>query len=248
MRALGIITMLIGMPILLHAQNEPQIRLRSLDFEEWKKHYTTLDEKGKLLHAVHISELEVDSKWCLDEPVKIAFNSSAGRALKNAGWYEWHPIRKCWVKKAVPKYSAYGNKNDGGEYSTDVNCPGVYGLFYIPGSKGKGIVFKAPAFHKIRQLSIHQDQPGISVVYRPENPSRSLFVPSKELSYSATISAEMEGPSGEVYVISESLLGGICDVDELKTAMNNPTVRLHKDRSDDKSDLTITEQALTQNK
>jgi len=208
--------MIVGLNTLLKAQGTPDIRLRSMNFEEWSKRFVTVDDKGRLLHALHISELKVDSKWCLEKPVRITFNSKEGRILKNAGWFEWHPVRNCWMKTDVPRYIAHKDKSSGGDYIIDVNCPGVYGLFFLSNPGTEGLAFKAPVFHRIKQLQIRQEAPGICVQYSPENPTRTVCIPTSSYTYSTKVSAVIETASGETYAIPETCLGGMIDIGEME--------------------------------
>lgn len=233
----------------LTAQDTIERQLRTVDFEEWNHKYSTVDEKGKLLHAVHISELTVNSKWCLNVPVRIAFNSSEGRILKDAGWYEWNPVRRCWMRIAVPNYSAHRDKAPGGEYIIDVNCPGVYGLFFLSSPSSAGVSFKAPGLHRIRQLKIVQERPGLSIVYCPERSSRSVFVPTKALTYSTQVSAEIESPKGDIYSVQATCLGGLMDMDELKAKNKSPVVYIGRGKASrlptDTKAVQSTESVLT---
>lgn len=248
-KALKTSILLLFMVTILSAQDTIESTLRTVDFEEWNNNYNTVDEKGKLLHVVHISELTVNSKWCLQVPVRITFNSNEGRILKNAGWYEWHPVRRCWMRIALPKYIAHADKASGGDYIIDVNCPGVYGLFFLPGSTSTGISFKAPALHRIRQLKIMQEYPGLSIVYHPEDPTRSVFVPTKNVTYSTQVSAEIETPKGEIYSIPATCLGGLMDMDELKVKNKSPVVHIGRGKesslSIDTKQVESTESELT---
>ena len=210
------------------AQPHPEARMRTVPFEEWSANYPTVDDKGKLLNAVHISELQVDSKWCLPKPIRLSFDSKEGKVWRNAGWYVWHPVRKYWMKTGMPGYSSYKDGAKGGMYSVGVTCPGVYGLFYSPPAGTEGVCFKAPLFHRIKSLSLRQEHPGIAVAYVPEEPLPSIHVPTDGLGFSAQVEAVLVAPDGKEYAVNPRCLGSMTDLPDEGKAKKRIVVALRK--------------------
>lgn len=221
-----VILMAAAAPSLLQAQAPTEVKLRTLGFDEWSGQYQTLDDKGNLLHAIHISRLDVNSRFCLDAPVRITFDSKEGRVLKNAGWYEWNPVRKRWFKIALPKYIAHKDKAAGGLYCIEVRCPGIYGIFFRPVAQQQGIVFKAPLFHRITRLEVMQESPGISLVLTPERPERAIHLPTNDVSYSTKIVAVLVNPDGDTCQLSGLMLGGLCATEKIRDGSKKHRVNL----------------------
>ncbi|MFM9009228.1 MAG: hypothetical protein ACKORE_11690, partial [Bacteroidota bacterium] len=103
--------------------------------------------------------------------------------------------------------------------------------------------------HRIRQLKIVQERPGLSIVYCPERSSRSVFVPTKALTYSTQVSAEIESPKGDIYSVQATCLGGLMDMDELKAKNKSPVVYIGRGKASrlptDTKAVQSTESVLT---
>lgn len=191
----------------VNAQNANQTSdLRFLTFDEWSSKYSTIDEKGKILNAVSICELNVNAKRCLENPVEVSLNANSKLDYKNLLWCQWDIQKKCWVKISIAHFKPIKNKKSG-KYSVAINCPGVYGFLFPDEKLNTGLKIKAPLGCKITAVQMTQRNPDISLNKSYPDPTKQVIIPITELQFAGHIDVTVQDRNGKIFNLKNNLIG-----------------------------------------
>lgn len=178
--------------------------LRTIPFKEWSAKYQSIDKKGKYWNVLYVAEIKTTNGRSMKEDIEMHYVSEYPAIHKNAEWFKWSLLDKCWVKCAKP-----GIKQENGQtrYIMQTNLPGIYGLMMPQQSKTKGVAIKVPRGYTIENINIKQNNPAISMDIMPKNKSRKVEIPLNDLQFDAKIDVILSNKRKEQFILSRQLAG-----------------------------------------
>lgn len=195
----------------IRAQPGDAVNIRQLKMEELAGRYTTLTREGKVLRALSVSEVKLQSRRCLPEPVSLNLLASSSKVYKNVAWYQWNPVGHYWELIHQPAYVKASGESEG-HYAAPVSCPGVYGFFVKPAGKVRGLKVHAPFQYELVSLEISQDFPS-AIAYKWEagTPVRKAELPVGDLRFDGQISIQLRDRHGKTLWLEPARLGKYLD-------------------------------------
>ena len=203
--------------------SNPRIECQKIAFGEFEKNFTTQDEKGEPMILVSAMRIVIHAKRCFDKGFTVNLPIERKKEFNQPGWYCWNPVKKCWIKDAVPVIVNQQYSGRSG-FKVVVKCPGVYAFFDHPISTEKGLLIKPPGKSEIVNAQIIQSDPPMIVTLTPKLLGKEIKVPVCDLQYTAIVRLTLKenGKQRE----TEYLVGAVCDLSESPNAEGYREIRL----------------------
>lgn len=196
---------LIAIPVNTYAQTSTQVSvIRTVPYGEWSTNYPSLDTKGKYWTVLYATEVKTTNGRSLKDALEIHYVSEYPNLYKEATWYKWSPLDRCWTKFAK---SGIEQNADQTRYLLQTKQPGIYSLMIPQKAVSKGLVIKVPKGYSIEHLKIRQNEPAIAMDIKPKKKSRKAEVPLYDLQFDTTIDIKMTNKKGETFVLNKHLAG-----------------------------------------
>lgn len=185
------------------------VELRPVNITDSSLALNSRMKDGKVILALSVTEVRVNTKRCLANPVNITFNVSP-QEYKEILWCKWDPLKQQWELLDKPKPV----KDAGGHLVLNeaVSCPGYYGYFTRPQGIPKGVKIKVPARYRIDRLRLDQEYPvAFTIEVKPSEPTRECSLTVGDIRFDTVLHLRVKDKSGVVKELPPMLAGRFLD-------------------------------------